>query len=438
MVAALAAITFFSACKKDTPTPTPDTNDAGLTVIEGEISNEMNLDASKKYLLKGKVYVLAGAKLNVPAGTIIFGDKETDGALIVNRGGQLNATGTADKPVIFTSEAPIGFRNRGDWGGIVLLGNAITNSGASSTIEGISGSAGSENGLYGPGTGSPINDQNSGTLTYVRIEFAGIDLSQDNELNSLTMGAVGSGTTINHVMISYANDDAFEWFGGTNNMSHLITYSTLDDDFDTDKGYTGKIQYGLVVRDKYQADNSGSRAFEASSSNTNAQPSSAPVFANITVLGPRMFSSTISGNYKAGIEINSNSNIKVLNSVITGFPTGVSFNGMGAEALVSGCVFSENTNLTAVSGNSTVPADFSTVNMTDTKDKLYGSSAEYNFSKATPFLLSNESAYKAGAPDITSFGFVKEDFYGAFGTSASSSWNFGSAWVNFDPINAVY
>jgi hypothetical protein len=158
---------------------------AQTLTLEGNITANTTLDATKRYLLKGKVYVIAPAKLTIPAGTLVFGDKDSNGTLIINRGASIDAQGTAANPIIMTSNAPKGFRNRGDWGGVVILGKAYNSNGASATIEGITASAGSENGVYGPGAASAVDNDNSGILKYVRIEFAGIALSQDNELNSL-------------------------------------------------------------------------------------------------------------------------------------------------------------------------------------------------------------------------------------------------------------
>ena len=188
---ALCAVLFISSCSDDNDDPAPVVEDE-YEVLEGSISSSMALDAAKKYLLRGKVYDQSGATLTIPAGTTIYGEKDTDGTLIINRGAKIDAQGTASNPIVMTSQAEPGFRNRGDWGGVVILGRAYTNGSASSTIEGISSSAGSEDGLYGPGNDAPMDDDNSGVMRYVRIEFAGIALSQDNELNSLTMGAVGS------------------------------------------------------------------------------------------------------------------------------------------------------------------------------------------------------------------------------------------------------
>lgn len=426
----------FTACDDDNPTPPPVVEEQEFEVLEGVIATNTSLDASKKYLLRGKVYVQAPNTLTIPAGTVIFGEKNTDGTLIINRGAKIMAQGTAENPIVFTSQAEPGFRNRGDWGGIVILGNAQTNNPATSPIEGIS-STGSENGVYGPGSAAPQNDQNSGVMTYVRIEFAGIDLSQDNELNSLTMGALGSGTTIDHILVSYANDDAYEWFGGTVNHKYLISYGTLDDDFDSDRGYTGMVQYGYVLRFPGIADVSTSRAFEASSNNdATLELQSAPRFANITVMGPGMYGSAVNGSYGAAVEINSNSSLKLYNSVIAGFPIGVRFNGAGADASVLNNVFVDNAALTAVGGGSTVPATFESDNRVATRDEAFGAGASFNQNAPSP-LLSSESQLATGAPDLSAMGFEVQPYYGAFGTAAGD-WNITSKWVQWDPNGIEY
>lgn len=423
----------------DEPVVTPPVIEPGLEVIEGEITSSRTLDASKKYLLVGKVYVTAPNTLTIPAGTVIFGDKDTKAALIINRGAKIMANGTATNPIVFTSEAPAGFRNRGDWGGIVICGNALTNGNANSTIEGIAASTG-ENGVYGPGAGAAINDQNSGTMTFVRIEFAGVELSPDNELNSLTMGSVGSGTTINNIMISYANDDAYEWFGGTNNHNYLIAYSTWDDDFDSDRGYAGKVQFGLVVRDANIADKSGSRAFEASSnSNASAAPHSLAEFANITVMGPRVFNSTINANFQAGVEINSNSAIKVRNSIVAGWPTGARFNGSGADANITGTLFFRNAANSATGGGASLPANYATNNVLLGDSSIASTvwAAAPSFSNPNPLLGANSGVVATGAPALTGFP-VSPAYHGAFGTSADAGWNWSAGWIEWNPITKAY
>ncbi len=432
--------------KASTPVEFPITVGDPLEILEGNITTNTSLDASKKYLIRGKVYVQAPATLTIPAGTILFGEKDSDGTLIINRGAKIDAQGTADNPIIMTSQAPKGFRNRGDWGGVVILGNAYNSNGASATIEGIQGEAGSENGAYGPGTGDANDADDSGIMRYVRIEFAGIALSQDNELNSLTMGSVGSGTTIDHIQVSYANDDAFEWFGGSVNHKYLIAYSTLDDDFDTDRGYNGKTQFGLIVRDPLQADFSGSRAWE-SSSNGNATPStvggtsrhSAPVFSNVTVCGPLLFrgSASINQFFRSGIEVNSNSAIQIHNSVITGFPKAATFATAGAT--VTNNIFVAN--LSNAADGASAPGDFGSDNtLEDDVTKIFGAftaGSLYSFENA-PLTQTTDSPYLTGATDLGDDFFDNVPFYGAFGTEAAAEWDFDKGWINFDPANEAY
>lgn len=165
------------------------------------------------YILKGWVYIANGAELTIEPGTIIKGDKQTKASLIAERGGKLIAQGSASEPIVFTSEEAPGNRKPGDWGGVILCGKARNNQ-TEMQIEG------------GPRTKHGGNDDadNSGVLSYVRIEFAGYPFNTDQEINGLTLGSVGSGTKIDHVQVSYSNDDSYEWFGGTVNCKYLVAY----------------------------------------------------------------------------------------------------------------------------------------------------------------------------------------------------------------------
>lgn len=230
------------------------------------------------YILKGWVYIADGAELTIEPGTIIKGDKQTKASLIAERGGKLIAQGTATEPIVFTSEEAKGNRRPGDWGGIILCGKAKNNK-SEIQIEG------------GPRTKHGGNDDadNSGVLSYVRIEFAGYPFQTDQEINGLTLGSVGSGTKIDHVQVSYSNDDSYEWFGGTVNCKYLIAYKGWDDDFDTDNGFSGKVQFGLSVRDSKLADVSQSNSFESDNNadGSNSEPHTSAVFSNMTFIGPK-------------------------------------------------------------------------------------------------------------------------------------------------------
>jgi len=310
----------------------------GQTItLQGRISADTLLRKENTYILKGLVYMVGNKTMTIQAGTTIKGSfSGTDvAALIITRGSKINAIGTPDAPIVFTSSAPN--PQSGDWGGIVICGKAAINT----SFNGINGlyqvEGGVDNangdGLAGSGdptTPTPVNDDNSGTLSYVRIEYAGYAFQPDKEINSLTMACVGSGTTIDHVQTTYAKDDAFEWFGGTVNAKFLIAYKTQDDDFDTDNGFSGKIQFGLIIRDSAIADISTSEAFESdnNSGGTTASPKTSAIFSNITAIGPRQTLNNVGNTlFRAGAQIRRNSSISLYNSIIMGWPQGILIDG---------------------------------------------------------------------------------------------------------------
>jgi hypothetical protein len=293
--------------------------------VEGVIEGNVTWTADKIYRLKGYVRVGEEAtfgtvnkvgQLTIQAGTIIIGDKATKGTLIVQRGSKLIANGTATAPIVFTSAEGVGNRAPGDWGGVVICGKAPNN--LTGTIE-------LEGGYKGYHGGTDAAD-NSGSLKYVRIEYAGIPLNPNQEINSLTMGSVGSGTTLEYIMASYGLDDSFEWFGGTVNAKYLIAYKGTDDDFDVDNGYSGNVQFGLSYRDGNLSDASGSNGFEVdnNSNGDGATPFTAPTFANISVIGAKGTASAyLDFNFQNGAQLRRNNKIKIYNTFITGYPTGL-------------------------------------------------------------------------------------------------------------------
>ena len=201
-----------------------------VTIPAGSITTNTTWTKNHIYLLTGYVFVNDGVTLTIEPGTVIRGDKTSKATLIVSQGGKLVANGTVAEPIVFTSNQPVGSRAAGDWGGVILLGKAPINPiGGTATIEGGVGLSA----VYG---GTDAND-NSGSLQYVRIEFPGVAYATDNEINGLTLGGVGSGTTIDNIEVIYSGDDSYEWFGGTVNCKHLIAIAGVDDDFDTDFGY---------------------------------------------------------------------------------------------------------------------------------------------------------------------------------------------------------
>ena len=295
-------------------------------------------------LLQNKIYVKNNATLTIAPGTIIRGDKPTQGSLIVTRGAKLNAIGTLASPIIFTSNEGIGNRNEGDWGGIVLLGLARNNQpGGVANIEGIVQTTDTQ---YG---GSFDND-NSGTIKYVRIEFAGIALEPNKEINGLTFGSVGSATTIDFIQVSHSGDDSFEWFGGTVNCKHLIAYRGLDDDFDTDFGFRGKIQFALAIRDKDVSDAIGdSNSFESDNdaAGSAGQPKTAAIFSNVTLVGPKGNGSIVlpvGEKFEKAFRLRRNTAVSCFNSLVVGWEKGLSIEGTPVVNNVNGdtLLFSNN------------------------------------------------------------------------------------------------
>jgi hypothetical protein len=288
-----------------------------VTISAGEITANTTWTKNNVYLLNGWVYVKSGVTLTIEAGTLIRGDKTNKGALIIEKGAQLIANGTAAEPIVFTSNQPVGGRTYGDWGGVIICGQAPINvTGGSATIEGGVGST----------YGGAISNDNSGSLQYVRIEFPGIAFAANNEINGLTMGGVGSATTVDYIQVSYSGDDSFEWFGGVVNAKHLIAFRGWDDDFDTDFGYSGMVQFAVSLRDPAIADQSKSNSFESdndASGSTNT-PVTSPVFCNVSSFGPLVTSATsINALYQAAMHLRRNSKIKIFNSVFEGWPKGL-------------------------------------------------------------------------------------------------------------------
>jgi hypothetical protein len=283
------------------------------TTLSGNINTTTTLTSDKVWTLKGYVYVTDGAKLIIQPGTTIISDVAEKGALCIERGAQIIAEGTATKPIIFTSGKAVGERSPGDWGGIIILGKAKTNRSSEPTIEGGIGRA----------FGGTNDADNSGVLKYVRIEYAGIAAMPNSEINALTLGGVGSGTIIENVQTVYANDDAFEFFGGTVNAKNLYAYATADDDFDFDFGYTGTITNGVAKRDPQFIDSGDAgNGVECDNDGTgsSAQPVTHPKLLNMILVGPNV--STALSNHNLGLRFRRATQFTMKNSVVWGWMKG--------------------------------------------------------------------------------------------------------------------
>jgi hypothetical protein len=345
-------------------TETTTLNDAsGIKNITGTVT----LDASKVYLLTSTCVVRSGGKLIIPAGTVIRGAADLTAtpklyALItVERGGMIEVNGTSTNPVVMTSNKAAGSRDRGDWGGLVLCGKAVNNQGLDVQLEGFNNVA--VDNTLGKFGGTDDAD-NSGVVKYVRIEFAGLAFEPNKEVNSLTMGSVGSKTEIEGVQCSFGNDDAFEWFGGTVICKKLISYKTTDDDFDTDFGYRGAVQFGIAVRDTAYFDLSWNATSGASTSETfesdndaagsGKLPLTSALFSNITCVGPvpldktyNDLTATQKGAFRRGARIRRNSRLSIVNSVFMGYRNFIMFDGdsvLVASGVKSGSI-SETSNV---------------------------------------------------------------------------------------------
>ena len=429
------------------------------------------------YILKGWVYIADGAELTIEPGTVIKGDKQTKASLICERGGKLIAQGTESEPIVFTSEEAAGSRKPGDWGGIILCGKAKNNQ-QEQQIEG------------GPRTKHGGNDDsdNSGVLSYVRIEFAGYPFQKDKEINGLTLGSVGHGTKIDHVQVSYTNDDSFEWFGGSVNCKYLVAYHGWDDDFDTDNGYSGAVQYGLVVRDARIADTSQSNGFESDNNagGSDVSPYTNATFSNITVIGPKaqtdvkfenntdfinggsVFPNNGSalGKFQSAFQIRRASRLNIINSVAVGFPIGLIIDGekgdTPAQAKAGAIRFHNN----VLAGMDIIGSDANKVyedvlydavgkTVIDANQKSYSNTFFFQealknqaYDDATALALVDAS--NAGSPfmpaasspllSLASFDgeniawFDKVAYVGAF--NDKDNWLKG--WTNFDPQNTKY
>jgi hypothetical protein len=416
-----------------------------VITVTGDISANTNWTNDNIYLLSGFVYVTGNSELNIQPGTIIKGDKASKGSLIVTRGSKLIADGTMSQPIVFTSNEPAGLRGYGDWGGIILCGKAPINDPAGEKV--IEGGVDPVKGLYG----GIVPGDNSGILRYVRIEFPGIAFMPNNEINGLTLGGVGNGTIIDHVQVSYSGDDAFECFGGTVNMKHLIAYRSLDDDFDTDFGFKGLCQFLVSIRDSNVADVSGSNGFESDNdaTGTTNTPITQPVYSNVTIIGPLASSGTmINSNYKRLAHIRRSSKLSIFNSAFSGFPTGLLVDGANCEnsatanelnfknSVLAGCT----TPLSVAAGSTWDittwfnQAGFNNSILSNSSDLMLNNPFNYNLPDFMPAagspLLSGASFANAALADPF---FDTVSYKGAFG---ATDWTMN--WANYDCQNSIY
>jgi len=247
-----------------------------VRVLRGRFtSGTITLTSDTYWLLRGAVFIQNTARLVIQPGTTVVGETASRGTLIIDRGAQIIASGTKTAPIVFTSDQPAGERARGDWGGLIINGRAPVN------IPGGIGLGEGDTGAYG---GTDPND-NSGILRYVRVEFAGIEFSPDNELNGIAFQGVGRGTIVENVQVSHNKDDGIEMFGGTVDIKRAVLTYIGDDSIDWTFGWSGRMQFAIAQQRGDNAD----RGIEADNNGNNNDllPRSNPTIYNITLVGDR-------------------------------------------------------------------------------------------------------------------------------------------------------
>jgi hypothetical protein len=409
-------------------------------IITGNIEDAIELPKGR-YTLKGYVFVTNRGTLKFAPGSIIVSDSVQKGALIIERNSRLFADGTAAEPIIFTSGKSPATRAPGDWGGIVLLGNAPTNRATEPIIEG------GINSKYG----GSVTADNSGILRYVRIEFAGIAADPNSEINGLTCGGVGSGTILENIQVSYGNDDAYEFFGGTVNPKNLIAFATADDDFDFDFGFTGRLQFGISLRDPLFIDGGDAgNGIECDNDGTGtlATPFTRPQISNFTFCGPNGAAGVLS-NHNFNTRWRRSTQFVLRNSILMGYQkAGFQFESDATAQSYIDNVSTFRHNLVHAIAEPFKVGSTALITAATVKTKAEGVDSCKTYTAANDIMLENpfnltapNFAPKAGSPasaaNAASFfgltGFTTTSYVGAVG---STNWLQG--WTSFTPKTNVY
>ena len=301
--------------------------------ISANITANRTLFADTAYKLSGFIQVTNGATLTIQPGTKIFGDFDVTGSsLFITRGAKIDAQGTASNPIVFTSSRPAGQRQPGDWGGIIMIGSGIINKTGTITIEGTGNGANNPAQVY---SGGADNADNSGILRYVRVEFAGYATATNQELNSFTFAAIGSGTRMEYLQTLAGLDDSYEWFGGAVDGKYLVSYESGDDHFDISEGYVGRLQYLIAMQTRIIPPRSAAGSPSADpqgiendgcdgagcSNGQGSTPLTVPVVANFTLFGTGTTNGvTLPANGGRGMMLRRGTGGFYVNGVIGRFP----------------------------------------------------------------------------------------------------------------------
>jgi hypothetical protein len=330
--------------------------------LTGIIDKDLKLTKNNTYRLIGTIYVTNNAVLTIEPGTVLRGDKESCGTLIITKGCKLIAEGTLAEPIVFTSNSNPTFRRPGDWGGIIILGDAPINKiGGLGLLDFNLDPAVSYFGGQDP-------NSNSGVLKYVRIEYSGHKINALKELNGLSLGGVGRGTKFEFIQISFSNDDSFESYGGDVNFNNLISFRATDDDFDFTQGVQCTISNSIAIRNPYSSDISGSRCFEIDSYDKIENADVTKKLTKITANNMTLINTEDNnqGLVREAVYIKEKSYFNINNSIIDGFSSCVLLeNKIGAFPAnlakiniqgiqvnrCGGVVLSESTNYNSELGN---------------------------------------------------------------------------------------
>lgn len=402
--------------------------------LEGDITADRTLASGKFYTMKGIVRVMQGKKLTIEPCVKVVGEDRNAVLVVlssglgspdrgcgyssgtVTPGGQLIAAGEPMAPIVFTSASPPGERAPGDWGGVLILGNAHNNLAKQNNQVPIEGLERAEcHGYYT----DEFDGESSGRLEYVRIEYASRQVGTDIETNGLTFASVGSGTVVDHVMVANSADDCFEWFGGAVNATHLIALNCDDDMFDADNGFSGKLQF-LFGRQFTTNTEDFSRGFEVSKGSNVATSTETTVgISNFTLCGGGPAGSK--DRTRVGMAFDFSGSVTVQDGFVTGFNSGGYQLGTGAAtppSVTYTTIFDATPPALANAPFLGLPG-----NSAESPDRFCDCWANPPAPvPATPL----EGTATAGFPDADA------DYVGAFASSSpDSNWMTG-AWVSWD------
>lgn len=307
---------------------------ATVQTVSGAITSNTTWTNDRVWEIDGVITVKDGAKLTIEAGTFIkakpLAPGIATGVLVITKTGQIDAQGTETAPVVFTSynlldDDASTTALPGDFGGVVLLGDAETNTGSlTNIVEGLDDQPNFAEFYYGGSN----NAHSAGALNYVRIEYAGRILDTDVEINGLTLAGVGNQTVVDHIQVSYGKDDSFEFFGGKVNASHLVSFAPDDDNFDFDFGYTGTVTKAVALADSnsthsLSGGNPDSNGIELDNNATGTATTliTRPVISQLSIIG--VSSNTVADLYENAIHVRRAGNVSLTDVTVTGYNTGI-------------------------------------------------------------------------------------------------------------------